>query len=126
MTDDVLLQGGDNFAREFKQLRRSFRFNEYKSISDVNPPRNFVERVSAVLRYAVACCALLWCAVLFCGMLRLCHAVLRRAVLCVQCCAMLLEGMLRTCAVLRYAMLCHAVLFCVMLRCAVPCFGAAC
>ena len=40
------LQGGDNFAREFKQLRRSFRFNEYKSISDVNPPRNFVERVS--------------------------------------------------------------------------------
>ncbi|DBA97712.1 TPA: hypothetical protein ACH3X3_012597 [Trebouxia sp. C0006] len=37
--------GGDNFAREFKQLRRSFRFNEYKSISDVNPPRNFVERI---------------------------------------------------------------------------------
>jgi hypothetical protein len=42
----ILVQGGDNFAREFKQLRRSFRFNEYKSISDVNPPRNFVERVS--------------------------------------------------------------------------------
>ena len=42
----VLLQGADNFAREFKQLRRSFRFNEYKSISDVNPPRNFLERVS--------------------------------------------------------------------------------
>lgn len=37
--------GGENFAREFKQLRRSFRFNEYKSISDVNPPRNFVERL---------------------------------------------------------------------------------
>ncbi len=45
----TLVQGGDNFAREFKQLRRSFRFNEYKSISDVNPPRNFVERVSLAL-----------------------------------------------------------------------------
>ncbi len=45
----ILVQGGDNFAREFKQLRRSFRFNEYKSISDVNPPRNFVERVSLSL-----------------------------------------------------------------------------
>ena len=44
-----MVQGGDNFAREFKQLRRSFRFNEYKSISDVNPPRNFVERVSLAL-----------------------------------------------------------------------------
>ena len=46
---NTLVQGGDNFAREFKQLRRSFRFNEYKSISDVNPPRNFVERVSLAL-----------------------------------------------------------------------------
>ena len=50
MPDMLLLfgavQGGDNFAREFKQLRRSFRFNEYQSISAVNPPRNFIERVS--------------------------------------------------------------------------------
>lgn len=52
----VLLQGADNFAREFKQLRRSFRFNEYKSISDVNPPRNFLERVSPGLVQAVHLC----------------------------------------------------------------------
>ena len=60
----ALLQGGDNFAREFKQLRRSFRFNEYKSISDVNPPRNFLERVSDT---ALLCCAVLCCAVLCCA-----------------------------------------------------------
>ena len=59
------LQGGDNFAREFKQLRRSFRFNEYKSISDVNPPRNFLERVSLALTL-FACTVHRWSAVNLC------------------------------------------------------------
>ena len=40
-----LLQGWDNFRKEAKQLRRSFRFNEYKDISAQNPPRNFFTKV---------------------------------------------------------------------------------
>ncbi|BDA41368.1 probable ubiquinol oxidase 4, chloroplastic/chromoplastic at C-terminar half [Coccomyxa sp. Obi] len=37
--------GADNFRKEFKQLRRSFRFNEYKEIREQNPPTNPVARV---------------------------------------------------------------------------------
>ena len=44
----AVVQGAENFAREFKQLRRSFRFNEYKSISEVNPPNNPIEKVTHV------------------------------------------------------------------------------
>ncbi len=40
-----LLQGWDNFRKEAKQLRRSFRFNEYKDIRAQNPPRNFFTKV---------------------------------------------------------------------------------
>ena len=39
-------QGADNFRKEFKQLRRSFRFNEYKEIREQNPPTNPISRVS--------------------------------------------------------------------------------
>ncbi len=39
------MQGWDNFRKEAKQLRRSFRFNEYKEIRAQNPPRNFFTRV---------------------------------------------------------------------------------
>ena len=45
----IVVQGAENFAREFKQLRRSFRFNEYKSISEVNPPNNPLEKVTHIL-----------------------------------------------------------------------------
>ena len=41
------MQGWDNFRKEAKQLRRSFRFNEYKEIRAQNPPRNFFTRVSS-------------------------------------------------------------------------------
>ena len=40
-----MMQGWDNFRKEAKQLRRSFRFNEYKEIRAQNPPRNFFTRV---------------------------------------------------------------------------------
>ena len=54
-----LLQGWDNFRKEAKQLRRSFRFNEYKDIRAQNPPRNFFTKVwpGAACR-ACACLAL--------------------------------------------------------------------
>ena len=38
-------QGWDNFRKEFKQLRRSFRFNEYGEIRSAAPPKTFVARV---------------------------------------------------------------------------------
>lgn len=41
-----VMQGAENFRKEFKQLRRSFRFNEYKEIREQNPPTNPVARVS--------------------------------------------------------------------------------
>ena len=50
----AVVQGAENFAREFKQLRRSFRFNEYRSISEVNPPNNPIEKVTHV--YTVGDC----------------------------------------------------------------------
>jgi len=34
----------DNFKKEFQQIRRSFRFNEYAEISRANPPSNVFER----------------------------------------------------------------------------------
>ncbi len=40
------MQGADNFKKEFKQLRRSFRFNDYKEIREQNPPTNPFARVS--------------------------------------------------------------------------------
>lgn len=40
-----MVQGWDNFRKEAKQLRRSFRFNEYKEIRAQNPPRNFFTKV---------------------------------------------------------------------------------
>ncbi len=43
---DCVMQGADNFQKEFKQLRRSFRFNEYKEIREQNPPTNPFARVS--------------------------------------------------------------------------------
>lgn len=43
---NLSIQGADNFRKEFKQLRRSFRFNEYKEIREQNPPTNPVARVS--------------------------------------------------------------------------------
>ena len=45
---NCLLQGWDNFRKEAKQLRRSFRFNEYKDIRAQNPPRNFFTKVLPV------------------------------------------------------------------------------
>lgn len=44
-------QGADNFRKEFKQLRRSFRFNEYKEIRAQNPPTNPVSRVTFPLHH---------------------------------------------------------------------------
>ena len=38
-------QGWENFRKEFKQLRRSFRYNEYQEIREASPPTGFVSRV---------------------------------------------------------------------------------
>jgi hypothetical protein len=38
-TSCPVLQGWDNFRQEWKQLRRSFRYDEYKRISALNPPQ---------------------------------------------------------------------------------------
>ena len=42
-------QGWENYTKEFKQLRRSFRYNEYKDIRKLNPPTTFVGRVRSGL-----------------------------------------------------------------------------
>jgi hypothetical protein len=39
------LQAWDNFKQEWMQLRRSFRFNEYRKISTLNPPQGPVGKV---------------------------------------------------------------------------------
>jgi hypothetical protein len=41
-------QGWDNFRKEFKQLRRSFRFNEYAEIRSASPPKDFFSRVHII------------------------------------------------------------------------------
>ena len=38
-------QGWDNYKKEFRQLRRSFRVDEYNTISDLNPPTGFYGKV---------------------------------------------------------------------------------
>ena len=38
-------QGWENYKKEFRQLRRSFRMDEYSTISQLNPPRNPAARV---------------------------------------------------------------------------------
>lgn len=38
-------QGWENYQKEFKQLRRSFRYNEYSDIRKLNPPTTFLGRV---------------------------------------------------------------------------------
>ena len=38
-------QGWDNYKKEFRQLRRSFRVDEYNTISDLNPPTGFFGKV---------------------------------------------------------------------------------
>ena len=39
------LQAWDIFKQEWMQLRRSFRFNEYRKISALNPPKGPVGKV---------------------------------------------------------------------------------
>ena len=39
------MQGWDNYKKEFRQLRRSFRTDEYNTISDLNPPTGFFGKV---------------------------------------------------------------------------------
>ncbi|KAK9834268.1 hypothetical protein WJX81_001729 [Elliptochloris bilobata] len=39
--------GWENYRKEFKQLRRSFRYNEYSDIRNLNPPTTFLGRLSA-------------------------------------------------------------------------------
>ena len=39
------VQGWDNYKKEFRQLRRSFRVDEYNTISDLNPPQGFNGKV---------------------------------------------------------------------------------
>ena len=46
-------QGWENYQKEFKQLRRSFRYNEYGDIRKLNPPTTFVGRVSTA--YVIVC-----------------------------------------------------------------------
>lgn len=42
---NILGLGIDNFRMEFKQLRRSFRFNEYAAFHEASPPSNTVQRL---------------------------------------------------------------------------------
>ena len=46
---DMSVQAWDNFKKEFQQIRRSFRFNEYAEISRANPPSNALERVRKLI-----------------------------------------------------------------------------
>lgn len=39
------LQGWDNFKKEFQQLRRSFRFNDYAKIAEASPPKGPAAKV---------------------------------------------------------------------------------
>lgn len=47
----MFTQGWANFKKEFQQLRRSFRFNEYQQITAANPPKNPVTKVAVVGRF---------------------------------------------------------------------------
>lgn len=39
------MQAWDNFAHEYRELRRSFRDDEYSAIAAVNPPRGPLSQV---------------------------------------------------------------------------------
>ena len=56
----MLAQGWENYRKEFKQLRRSFRYNEYSDIRELNPPTTFVGRARTprVCVLAQCCCDL--------------------------------------------------------------------
>lgn len=38
-------QGLDNFKKEFEQLRRAFRYDEFMNVTNANPPSNKFEQV---------------------------------------------------------------------------------
>eukprot|EP00884_Botryococcus_braunii_P010314 jgi/Botrbrau1/19284/Bobra.0073s0027.1 len=46
---NFLTLGFQNFAKEYAQLRRSFRFNEYREIARANPPRDPISKAAAWL-----------------------------------------------------------------------------
>jgi hypothetical protein len=39
------LQGAANFKKEFEQLRRAFRYDEFETVTNANPPSNAVQKV---------------------------------------------------------------------------------
>lgn len=38
-------QGFENFKKEFEQLRRAFRYDEFENVTNANPPSNGFEKV---------------------------------------------------------------------------------
>ena len=38
-------QGIENFKKEFEQLRRAFRYDEFETVTNANPPSNSIQKV---------------------------------------------------------------------------------
>lgn len=47
------MQAWNNFGQEWKQLRRSFRYDEYKKIAEANPPQGPIGKLSYATGSAV-------------------------------------------------------------------------
>jgi hypothetical protein len=75
------VQAWDNFKQEWMQLRRSFRYNEYRKISALNPPKGpigtvcpdctlhqafYSTKLSTVPSFLMYC-TVLYCTVLYCS-----------------------------------------------------------
>lgn len=41
------MQGFENFKKEFEQLRRAFRFDEFETVTNASPPTNPVTKASS-------------------------------------------------------------------------------
>lgn len=53
------LQGAANFKKEFEQLRRAFRYDEFETVTNANPPSNAVQKVLSLLCICVCMLVLL-------------------------------------------------------------------
>jgi hypothetical protein len=54
-------QGIENFKKEFEQLRRAFRYDEFETVTNANPPSNSIQKVLVLLSCSSQPACLRWC-----------------------------------------------------------------
>jgi hypothetical protein len=55
LTAAVALQGIENFKKEFEQLRRAFRYDEFETVTNANPPSGAIQKVSYCTVHPTVC-----------------------------------------------------------------------